>query len=53
MSDMNDPHLEQFLDLCRRVYERQLREGTALWPDDSPTSENMIESEDNPNNHEK
>lgn len=49
---MSNPHLDQFLDLCRRVYERMLREGTAPWPDNSEESKSMLKSGDNPKTHE-
>lgn len=44
----NDEHLECHLELCRRVYLRMLAEGSWPWKDDddSPKSEDMVESED-------
>lgn len=33
---MNDPHLEQYLALCERVFERMLRDGTWPWKEKSP-----------------
>ena len=46
-----DEHLELHLELCRSVYRRMLAEGTWPWTQeqDSPNSEDVIESEDIPN----
>jgi len=44
-----DPHLDAFLNTCRDIYERRVREGTWPWPD-STLSEDMVESEST--NHE-
>lgn len=51
MSQQHDdlpPEVERYLALCKRTYERMVREGTWPWKD-SPKSENLVESEDNPN----
>ena len=42
----DDEKLEQFLDLCQRIYERMKREGSWPW-EDSQDSQDMVESEDN------
>ncbi len=44
------PELERYLALCKRTYERMVREGTWPWSNepDSTHSEDLIESEDNP-----
>lgn len=48
MQHKMSPELEQYLALCKRMYERMLREDT--WPWDSTLSDNLIESKDNPEN---
>ena len=45
----NDQQLDDFIDLCKRMYERMEREGSWPWAD-SPNSEDLVESEDNPEN---
>ena len=40
-----DPRLEAYLELCQRLYERMLRDGTWPWRD-SQNSEDLVESED-------
>jgi hypothetical protein len=45
----NDKQLDDFIDLCKRMYERMEREGSWPWAD-SPNSEDLVESEDNPEN---
>jgi hypothetical protein len=47
MMDKED-HLQQHLELCKRVYLRLKAEGKWPWPD-SPISDDMIESGDNTN----
>lgn len=44
------PELERYLMLCKRIYEDMEREGTWPWRSDSTLSENLLESEDNPEN---
>jgi hypothetical protein len=41
------PEVERYLALCKRTYERMVREGTWPWKD-SPDSEDVVESNDNP-----
>ena len=41
------PELERYLALCQRIYERMERDGSWPWAD-SPKSEDLVESEDNP-----
>lgn len=45
------PELERYLALCQRVYERLVEKDEWPWGDqsDSPNSEVMVESDDNPN----
>jgi len=43
-------YLEEYLLLCKRIYERKVLDGTWPWPEDSPNSENLLESEDHPKN---
>lgn len=50
---MNDEErLEQFIELCKRVYERLERDGSWPWPEepDSTVSDDLVESKDNPQN---
>lgn len=44
-----DERLQIHLELCQRIYERMLREGSWPWKadEDSPNSEDLIESKDN------
>lgn len=43
-------YLEEYLLLCRRIYERHVREGTWPWPEDSTDFEDMVDSESNSEN---
>lgn len=47
---MNDlpTHLEQYLALCQRIYERMERDGTWPWSDSTEMA-NVIELEDKKN----
>jgi hypothetical protein len=40
-------HLEQYLALCQRIYERMEREGSWPWEEepDSTLGENLVDSE--------
>lgn len=40
-----DDHLQQHLELCKRIYLRMLEDGTWPWRD-SQIPEDMVESED-------
>lgn len=42
-------YLDEYLELCVRMYERMVLEGTWPWPDDSTNPENVIDSTDNNN----
>jgi hypothetical protein len=42
-----DEYLDAYFDLCRRIYERHVREGTWPWTADSTDGENMVDSEGN------
>jgi hypothetical protein len=39
--------LLQYIEFCRRVYERMRRENSWPWTDDSPDGGDMIESDGN------
>jgi hypothetical protein len=39
------PQLEAFFELCKRIYERRVREGTWPWTADSTNPEDMVDSE--------
>jgi hypothetical protein len=43
-----EEHLERHLELCRRIFLQMLADGSWPWAD-SPKSEDLVESEDNPN----
>jgi len=32
----DEDRFEQFIELCKRVFERMQRDGTWPWPDDAP-----------------
>lgn len=42
-------HLQRYLAICQAIYERMERDGTWPWKD-SPKSEDLVESGDNPDN---
>lgn len=45
----DEEFLDQYFEICRRIHEQRLREGTWPWSDqDSPISEDLVESEGNP-----
>lgn len=41
--------LLRYIELCRRIYERMRRENAWPWVDDSPDTDDVVESKDNPN----
>lgn len=43
------PQLEAYFELCKRIYERHVREGTWPWSVDSTESEDMVESDSTKN----
>jgi len=45
-------HLDEYLALCKRIYERMERDGSWPWKTetDSTLSEDLVESDDNPEN---
>lgn len=47
----HDDHLQQHLELCKRIYLRMLKDGTWPWKDqpDSQNSQDLLESKDSPN----
>jgi hypothetical protein len=38
-------HLERYLALCQRIYERHEREGSWPWDEDSTPDADMVDSE--------
>jgi len=40
-----DAHLQEYFEICKRVYEQMERDGTWPWTVDSTNSENMIDSD--------
>ena len=40
-----DERLYAYLQICRRTYERHMREGTWPWTDDSTNPKDMVESD--------
>lgn len=42
-----DTVLQEYFEICRRAYEQQLRDGSWPWAD-SPNTENVLDSKDNP-----
>lgn len=44
----HEDHLQQHLEICKRIYLRMLEEGSWPWNDqsDSPKSEDVVESSD-------
>jgi hypothetical protein len=45
---MNDEQFERYLELCRRIFERMRRDDSWPWRD-SQESDDVVDSEDNPN----
>ena len=45
----HNQHLEEYLALCKAVFEQMQLDGTWPWSDDSTKSDDMIESESNQN----
>ena len=45
----DDQRLAQFIELCKRVYERMERDGSWPWAgtSDSTEADDLVESEDN------
>jgi hypothetical protein len=39
------PELDAYFDLCKRIYDRMVAEGTWPWPADSTNSDDVIESD--------
>ena len=46
LGGMTEKQFEQYMDLCRRMFERMERDNSWPWLD-SPESEDVVESEDN------
>ena len=38
-------YLEEYFQLCKRIYEQKLRDGTWPWTSDSTNPEDMLDSE--------
>jgi hypothetical protein len=45
----DDAHLEEYLAICKSVFEQMQRDGTWPW-EDSPNSQDMVDSGHNPEN---
>jgi hypothetical protein len=45
----HSPELEEFLKLCRNIYDRRVADGTWPWKVDSTNPEDVIDSEGNQN----
>jgi len=45
-----DKFLEEYFEICKRIWEDMEASGTWPWETDSQKSEDLVESEDNPNN---
>ncbi|MEQ1881715.1 MAG: hypothetical protein ABL878_12180 [Burkholderiales bacterium] len=41
-------HLEEYLSICKAVFEQMRRDGSWPWPADSTNPEDVIDSGDNP-----
>lgn len=41
---MSDEAFEEYLRICHELYLQMLQSGTWPWPEDSPNSENLLES---------
>lgn len=48
MTNDDREKLLQYIELCRRIYERMRREDAWPWGDDSRDGEDVIESDDKP-----
>jgi len=42
-------HLEEYFQLCKRIYEQMERDGTWPWKSDSTISDDVIDSDDKSN----
>ncbi len=47
---IHDEHLEEFLAICQAMFERMQREGSWPWFEDSTNPEDVLDSNDNPDN---
>ena len=45
---MTDEQLDRYLELCKRVFDQMRAEGSWPWRD-SQNAEDVLDSEDNPN----
>lgn len=43
------PQLEAYFEICKRIHERMVAEGTWPWPADSTNPKDMIESDSQDN----
>jgi len=43
----DDAYLQEYFEICKRIYLQMRRDGTWPWESDSPNSEDMIDSENN------
>ena len=49
MTQNDREKLLQYIELCRRIYERMRRENAWPWDDDSPKTDDVLESDNNAN----
>lgn len=42
----DDAYLQEYLEICKRIYEQMQRDGTWPWATDSTNPEDMVDSED-------
>lgn len=45
----DDAYLQEYFEICKRVYEQMERDGTWPWTIDSPNTEDMVDSESDKN----
>lgn len=43
---MSEEDFQEYLSICKEMYLQMLNEGTWLWKEDSPKTEDLLESED-------
>ena len=48
MTNDDREKLLQYIELCRRIYERMRQDNSWPWAEDSLNGDDVIESEDNP-----
>ena len=43
----DDAYLQEYFEICKRIYEQMERDGTWPWTTDSTNSEDVVDSESN------